>query len=53
MLAKEDITKMREVEKENLYLCLSVAALIKDQNEKQKEELRKIKNDNNSILKKY
>jgi len=53
LLAKEDVTKMRDVEKENLYLCLSIASLIKDQNEKHKEEMRKIKNENNSILKNY
>ena len=53
LLAKEDVTKMRDVKKENLYLCLSIASLIKDQNEKHKEEMRKIKNENNSILKNY
>jgi hypothetical protein len=53
MLAKEDITKMVDVEKQNLYLSLSVASLMKDNMEKQKEEMRKIKNENNNILKNY
>lgn len=51
MMAKEDVTKMRDVEKENLYLCLSVASIMKDNIEKQKMEIQKIKNENNSILK--
>ena len=51
MLAKEDVTKMRDVEKQNLYLCMSVAAIMKDNMEKQKMEIQKIKNENNSILK--
>jgi len=53
MLAKEDVTKMVDVEKQSLYLCLSVSSLMKDNIEKQKEEMRKIKNENNSILKNY
>jgi len=41
-LAKEDITRFEEVEKTNLYLCLSAAALIKERFLKEKEEMRKI-----------
>jgi len=34
---------MKEVEKEPLYLCLSVAALMKDRIEEQKKENEKMK----------
>ena len=40
-LAKEDITKMEEVEEMNLYMCLNVASLLKDEYDKQMEEQRK------------
>jgi hypothetical protein len=53
ILAKEDITKMRDVEKQNLYLCLSIASLIKDENQKARDEMRKIKNENNRLLNNY
>ena len=45
-LAKEDITKFTEVENTNLYLCLSTASLMKDQADKQREELRKMEKKN-------
>ena len=49
-LAKEDITKMRDVEKQGLYLSLSVASILKDRIVKQQEELRKIKSQNDNML---
>jgi len=49
-LAKEDVTKMAEVENQNLYLCLSIASLLKDRIIKHNEEMKKIKNENNKIL---
>ena len=42
-LAIEDVTKIAEVEKTNLYLCLNVASMMKDQIEREKEELEKMK----------
>jgi len=48
-LAKEDITKMAEVEQQNLYLCLSVAALIKDRVVKHNNEMRKQKIEQDKI----
>jgi hypothetical protein len=41
-LAKEDITKFSEVENTNLYLCLNTASLMKDEIERQKEEMKKM-----------
>lgn len=41
-LANKDITKFNEVENMNLYLCLSVASLMKDEAEKEREELKKM-----------
>jgi len=48
-LAKEDITKMAEVEQQNLYLCLSVASLIKDRVVKHNNEMRKQKIEQDKI----
>ena len=45
-LAKEDITKLQQVEETNLYLCLNTASLMKEEVLKQKEEMRKMKNHN-------
>lgn len=45
-LAKEDITRFEEVENMNLYLCLNAASLMKEENEKQQEEIRKMKKSN-------
>lgn len=44
-LAKEDITKMEQVESQNLYLCLSVAALMKDKIERENAEIKKMQNE--------
>jgi hypothetical protein len=41
-LAKEDVTKFSEVENTNLYLCLNTASLMKEQADRQKEEIRKM-----------
>jgi hypothetical protein len=45
-LAKEDVTKFNEVENMNLYLCLNTASLMKEEAEKQREEMRKMKKSN-------
>jgi len=42
-LAKEDITKIGDVENQPLYLCLNVASIMKEEAEKQKEEFEKMK----------
>lgn len=49
-LAHEDITKMDEVEKRNLYLCLSVASLMKDKINKTNQDMKKIQMENNKML---
>jgi len=36
----EDITKITSVEKQNLYLCLTTASLIKDRMEAQRRQMR-------------
>ena len=41
---------MRDVEKQGLYLSLSVASILKDRIVKQQEELRKIKSQNDNML---
>jgi hypothetical protein len=41
-LAKEDITKIDEVEASPLYLCLNVASIMKEEAEKQREEYDKM-----------
>ena len=41
-LAKEDITKMEQIDDLNVYLCLSTASLMKERYEKEMEEYRKI-----------
>lgn len=41
-LAKEDITKMEQIDGLNLYLCLNTAALMKERYEKEMEEMRKM-----------
>mgnify|MGYP003349139626 CR=1 FL=1 len=46
-LANDDITRMSDVENQNVYLCLSVASLLKDRAIKQNEELKKLKQNNN------
>jgi len=48
-LAKEDITKMIDVENLPIFLCLNVAALMKERYEKEKMEMEKMKNQ----MKKY
>jgi len=42
-LAKKDITKIEEVEKLPLYLCLNISAMIKEQRDREEEEYRKMK----------
>lgn len=42
-LCKEDITKIKEIEKQPLITCLNYLSLVKDRNEEQKKELRKLK----------
>jgi hypothetical protein len=41
-LAGDDLTKYELVNEENIYLCLSSAALFKDRAEKQQAEARKL-----------
>ena len=41
-LAKEDVTKLNQVENTNLYLCLNTASLMKDEIERQKQEMKKM-----------
>jgi len=53
LLAKEDITKISDVEKQKLYLCLNVAAVIKDKAVKHNDEIRKIKMENDKLLNSY
>jgi hypothetical protein len=43
-LAKEDVTKFNQVENTNLYLCLNTASLMKEEIERQKEEMKKLEN---------
>ena len=42
-LAGDDITKMEQIDSISVYLCLNVAALIKERYLKEKEELDKMK----------
>jgi len=53
LLAKEDITQISKVEQQNLYLCLSVASLLKDRMVKQQNEINKMKRDNDKLLNNY
>jgi len=41
-LAKEDITKMEQIDEINVYLCLSTLSLMKERYEKEMEEYRKM-----------
>lgn len=45
-LCQEDITRLKEIEKQPLLLCLNYLSMIKDRNEEHKKELRKLKNKN-------
>lgn len=45
-LTQEDITKIKEIEKQPLITCLNYLSMIKDRNEEQKKELRKLKSKN-------
>lgn len=45
-LCKEDITKIKEIEKQPLVMCLNYLSMIKDRNEQQRKELEKLKNKN-------
>ena len=42
-LAKEDITKIQQIDELPLYLCLNTAALVKERYLKEKQELDKLK----------
>jgi len=41
-LAKEDITKIEQVENMSLYMALNVASLMKDQYERERDEQNKL-----------
>lgn len=41
-LAGEDITKVQQMDDIPMYLCLNVAALLKERFDKEQEELRKM-----------
>ena len=41
-LAKEDITKMEQIDELSVYLCLSTLSLMKERFEKEMEEYRKV-----------
>lgn len=45
-LTGEDITKIKEIEKQPLITALNYLSTIKDRNEEHKKELRKLKNKN-------
>lgn len=41
-LAGEDITKVQQMDDIPMYLCLNVAALLKERHDKEQEEIRKM-----------
>ena len=41
-LAGEDITKVQQMDDIPMYLCLNVAAMMKERHDKEQEEIRKI-----------
>jgi lipoprotein NlpI len=41
-LAKEDITKIQQMDDIPMYLCLNIAAMMKERHDKEQEEIRKI-----------
>ena len=43
-LAKEDITKFKEMDEVNVYLCLNAASLLKERRMKEEEEIKKMQN---------
>jgi hypothetical protein len=45
-LANRDITKIEQIENTNLYLCLNTASLMKDMIIKERNELKKLENQN-------
>lgn len=45
-LCNEDITKVDEINKQSLVLCLNYLSMIKDRNEQQRREMEKMKNRN-------
>ena len=44
VLCKEDITKVEEITKQPLVLCLNYLSSVKDRNEEHKREMEKLKN---------
>jgi hypothetical protein len=48
-LAGEDLTKIEQLNKTNMYLCLNTASLIKDRLVKEQEELKKARKSQNVI----
>ena len=44
VLCKEDITKVDEINKQPLVLCLNYLSMIKDRNEAERREIEKMKN---------
>lgn len=42
-LAKEDITKIQQIDELPLYLCLNISALVKERYLKEKQELDKLR----------
>jgi hypothetical protein len=45
-LSNRDITKIEQIENTNLYLCLNTASLMKDRIIKERNELKKLENQN-------
>jgi lipoprotein NlpI len=41
-LAGEDVTKVQQMDDIPMYLCLNVAALMKERHDKEKEEIKKM-----------
>jgi len=45
-LTKEDITKVEQINKQPLVLCLNYLSMVKDRNEAERREIEKMKNRN-------